>query len=229
MSYPVRAEGLGKYDNVILLITRHKWIDHCIQQPGTWSRRSHIDHLRQFYQKYLYSLIVFWQIILNIIWSYFNSIRECWLPRSWNIFLLSWDSEIKFFFYIFSNFSSYAFLLVWFGFFVEWYICYVLTFWPGQKCHSRWCTGRKWYILMAVMRANRVGGNWLMKWDEHEKFPWYTTEWCTGREWPLNCMTVISAWWRLNIWFQRSSGRRTIIWLSWVRRARAVASRVPDS
>ena len=36
-------------------------------------------------------------------------------------------------------------------------------------------------------------------------------DWCTGREWPLKCMTVISAWWRLNIRFQRSSGRRTII------------------
>ena len=89
--------------------------------------------------------------------------------------------------------------------------CYVLTFDPAQKCHSRWCTGRRWHILMAVMRGNRVGGNWQMKWDEQEKFPWYTTEWCTGREWPLNCMTVISAWWRLNIRFQRSSGRRTII------------------
>ena len=88
---------------------------------------------------------------------------------------------------------------------------YVLTFWPGQKCHSRWCTGRKWHILMAVMRGNRVGGNWLMKWDELKKFPWYTTEGFTGREWSLNCMTVISAWWRLNIRFQRSSGRRTII------------------
>ena len=41
-----------------------------------------------------------------------------------------------------------------------------VMFWPGQKCHSRWCTGRKWHILMAVMRGNRVGGNWLMKWDE---------------------------------------------------------------
>ena len=27
---------------------------------------------------------------------------------------------------------------------------------------------------MAVMRGNRVGGNWLMKWDELKKFPWYT-------------------------------------------------------
>ena len=45
---------------------------------------------------------------------------------------------------------------------------------PGQKCHSRWCTGRRWHILMAVMRGNRVGGNWLMKWDEVKKSPWYT-------------------------------------------------------
>ena len=52
--------------------------------------------------------------------------------------------------------------------------CYILTFWPGPKCHSRWCTGRKWYIPMAVMWGNRVGGNWLMKWDELKKFPWYT-------------------------------------------------------
>ena len=53
-------------------------------------------------------------------------------------------------------------------------------------------------------------------------------DWCTGREWPLNCMAVISAWWLLNIRFQRSSGRRTIIQFSWVRRASGVASRVPD-
>ena len=52
--------------------------------------------------------------------------------------------------------------------------CYVLTFWPGPKCHSRWCTRRKWHIPMAVRRGNRVGGNWLMKCDEPKKFPWYT-------------------------------------------------------
>ena len=45
--------------------------------------------------------------------------------------------------------------------------CYVLTLWPGQKCH----TGRKWHILMAVIRGNRVGGNWLKKWDEVKKNP----------------------------------------------------------
>ena len=90
--------------------------------------------------------------------------------------------------------------------------CYVLTFWPGQKCHSRWCTGRKWYILMAVMRGNRVGGNWLMKWDELKISHDTLIDWRTGREWPLNCMTVISAWWRLNIRFQRSSGRSCRRW-----------------
>ena len=53
--------------------------------------------------------------------------------------------------------------------------CGVLTFWPGPKCHSRWCTGRKWHIPMAVRRGNRAGGNWLMNWDEvKKKFPWYT-------------------------------------------------------
>ena len=53
-------------------------------------------------------------------------------------------------------------------------VCYVLTCWPGQKCHSRWYTGRKWHILMAVMRGNRVGGNWLMKWDEVKNIPLYS-------------------------------------------------------
>ena len=46
--------------------------------------------------------------------------------------------------------------------------CYVLTCWPSQKSHSRW------RILMAVMRGNRVGGNWLMKWDEVKKIPLYS-------------------------------------------------------
>ena len=94
---------------------------------------------------------------------------------------------------------------------------------------------------MAVMRGNRVGGNWLMKWDELKKNSHGTLiDWCTGRGWPLNCMTVISAWWRLNI---RWTSNDYIIQLSstsqsnWVpvpvefdaQRASGVASRVPDS
>ena len=53
-------------------------------------------------------------------------------------------------------------------------ICCILAFDPAKNAIPRWCTGRKWHILMAVMRGNRVGRNWLMKWDEVKKFPWYT-------------------------------------------------------
>ena len=55
------------------------------------------------------------------------------------------------------------------------YICVI--FWPSTRPKNaipRWCTGRRWHIPMAVMRGNRVSGNWLMKWDELKKFPWYT-------------------------------------------------------
>ena len=52
--------------------------------------------------------------------------------------------------------------------------CCILTFDLAKNAIPRWCTGRKWHILMAVMRGNRVSGNWLMKWDEVKKFPWYT-------------------------------------------------------
>ena len=52
--------------------------------------------------------------------------------------------------------------------------CCILVFDPAKNAIPRWCTGRKWHILMAVMKGNRVGGNWLMKWDEVKKFPWYT-------------------------------------------------------
>ena len=37
-------------------------------------------------------------------------------------------------------------------------------------------------------------------------------DWYTGREWPVNCMTVISAWWRSNMPFQRLSGRLSGRW-----------------
>ena len=52
-----------------------------------------------------------------------------------------------------------------------------VIFWPfdpAKNAIPRWCTGTRWHILMAVMRGNRVGGNWLIKWDELKKFQWYT-------------------------------------------------------
>ena len=86
-------------------------------------------------------------------------------------------------------------------------ICCILTFDPDKNAIPRWCTGRKWHILMAVMRGNSVGRNWLMKWDELKNSHGTLIDWCTGREWPVNCMTVISAWWRSNMRFQKSSRR----------------------
>ena len=70
----------------------------------------------------------------------------------------------------------------------------IVIFWPfdpAKNAIPRWCTGRRWHILMAVMRGNRVGRNWLMKWDELKNSHGTLIDWCTRREWPLNCMTVI--------------------------------------
>ena len=84
--------------------------------------------------------------------------------------------------------------------------CSILTLNPAKHAIPKWCTGRKWHIPMASNRKKSRRRIWLTKWDKvkaHDTL----IDWCTGREWPLNCMTVISAWWRSNIPFQRLSGR----------------------
>ena len=92
-------------------------------------------------------------------------------------------------------------------------ICYVLTFDPAQKnAIPRWCTGRKWHIPMASNRKRSRGRIKAYNMGQGEG-PTLPIHWCTGREWPLNCMTVISAWWRLNIRFQRSSRRSCGRWI----------------
>ena len=68
-----------------------------------------------------------------------------------------------------------------------------VIFWPfdpAKNAIQRWCTRRRWHILMAVMRGNRVGGNWLMKRDELKNSHGTLIDWCTRREWPLNCMML---------------------------------------
>ena len=76
--------------------------------------------------------------------------------------------------------------------------------WPSTRPNMpfpKWCTGRKWHIPM----ANNQKKSRRRIWDKvkaHDTL----IDWCTGREWPLNCMTVISAWWRSNMPFQRLSG-----------------------
>ena len=77
---------------------------------------------------------------------------------------------------------------------------------PGQTCHSK---------VMHRKEVTHSDGSYEKKsrrralltiWDKVK--PHGTLiDWCTGREWPVNCMTVISAWWRSNMPSQRLSGR----------------------
>ena len=97
-------------------------------------------------------------------------------------------------------FESRGFLLL------SWWPCCILTFDSAKHVIPKWCTGRKWHIPMASNRKKSRRRILLTKWDKvkaHDTL----IDWCTGREWPLNCMTVISAWWRSNMPFQRLSGR----------------------
>ena len=73
-----------------------------------------------------------------------------------------------------------------------------------------------WSLEVIPMTSNRKKLRrriWLTKWDKvkaHDTL----IDWCTGREWLLNCMTVIPAWWRSNVPFQRLS-RRLSGWLNY--------------
>ena len=77
--------------------------------------------------------------------------------------------------------------------------CCILTFDPAKQAipktvevtHSDGSYGKK-----SRRRA------WLTIWDKVKSHS-TVINWCTGREWPVNCMTVISAWWRSNMPFQR--------------------------
>ena len=77
---------------------------------------------------------------------------------------------------------------------------------PGQKCHSK-VMHRKEVTHSNGSYERKSRGRKLAdemgrgKKNSHGKL----IDWCTGREWPVNCMTVISAWWRSNMRFQRSS------------------------
>ena len=57
---------------------------------------------------------------------------------------------------------------------------------PRQTCHSK--DGGSAYSI----RVGEIGWQYGTGFKSHGT----VTVWCTGREWPVNCMTVISAWWR---------------------------------
>ena len=102
--------------------------------------------------------------------------------------------------------------------------CYILIFDRVKYAIRKWCTGRKWHIPMASNRKKSRRRIWLTKWDKikaHDTL----IDWCTGREWPLNCMTVISAWWRSNMPFQRLRGRLNYYITRWRQEVRELVIR----
>ena len=108
--------------------------------------------------------------------------------------------------------------------------CCILTFDLAKHAIPKWCTGRKWHIPMASNQKKSHRRIWLTKWDKvkaHDTL----IDWCTGREWPLNCMTVISTWWRSNMPFQRLSGQlsgQLNYYITWWRRVGEQGSRRQD-
>ena len=64
--------------------------------------------------------------------------------------------------------------------------------WPGQTCHSK--DGGSAYSI-GIGKLGWWCGTGLKSYGT-------LTDWCTGREWPVNCRTVIFAWWRSSMPFQ---------------------------
>ena len=77
---------------------------------------------------------------------------------------------------------------------------------PGQTCHSKVMHRKEVTHSDGSYEKKSRRRAWLKKWDKVKSHS-TLIDWCTGREWPVNCMTVISAWWRSNIPFQRLSGQ----------------------
>ena len=73
----------------------------------------------------------------------------------------------------------------------------VVVCWPSTWPNMPFQRQQKWHIPMAsyVKKLHRQA--WLSIWDK-VKSRGTVTDWCPRTEWPVNCMTVISAWWWSN-------------------------------
>ena len=72
---------------------------------------------------------------------------------------------------------------------------------PGQTCHSKVMHRKEVTHSDCSYGKKSRRRAWLTIWDK-VKSHGTVIDWCTGREWPVNCKTVISAWWRSNMPFQ---------------------------
>ena len=77
---------------------------------------------------------------------------------------------------------------------------------PSETCHSKVIHRKKVTHSDGSYGKKSRRRAWVTIWDK-VKSHGTVIVWCTKREWPVNCMTVISVWWRSNMPFQRLSGR----------------------
>ena len=91
--------------------------------------------------------------------------------------------------------------------------CCILTFDPAKEMHRKDVTHSDGSYEKKSRRRT-----WLTIWDK-VKSHGIGIDWCPGRQWPVNCMTVISAWWRSNMPFQRLSGRLNYYITRWDRKS----------
>ena len=69
-----------------------------------------------------------------------------------------------------------------------------VVYWPSTQPNMPFQRQQKWHIPMASYGKKSCRRAWLTIWDK-VKSRSTATNWCTGSKWPVNCMTVISAWW----------------------------------
>ena len=98
------------------------------------------------------------------------------------------------------------------------YILLYIDLRPGQTCHSKVMHWKEVAHSDGSYEKKSRRRVWLTIWDK-VKSHGTLIDWCTGREWPVNCMTVISAWWRSNMPFQRLSGRLNYYITRWDRKS----------
>ena len=81
-----------------------------------------------------------------------------------------------------------------------------IDLWPGQICDSKVMHRKEVTHSDGSYEKKSRRWAWRTIWDK-VKSHGILIVWCTGREWPVNGMTVIFAWWRSNMPFQKLSGR----------------------
>ena len=84
---------------------------------------------------------------------------------------------------------------------------------PGQTCHSKVMHRKEVTHSDSSYEKKSRRRIWLTIWDK-VKSHGTGKNWCTGRGWPLNCITIISAWWWSNMPVQRRREWHIPAWLA---------------